>query len=46
VIALRRSPLIFAGLVALAVEGIVMYALMAWVEKRMTGWAHRGGHAA
>jgi len=37
-----QVPLIFAGLVALAVEGIVMYALMAWVEKRMTGWAHRG----
>ncbi|MFZ4807884.1 MAG: ABC transporter permease [Hyphomicrobiaceae bacterium] len=34
-------PLVFAGLVALAVEGIVMYALMAWLEKRMTGWAHR-----
>ena len=34
-------PLVFAGLVALAVEGIVMYALMAWIEKRMTGWAHR-----
>jgi NitT/TauT family transport system permease protein len=41
-----QVPLIFAGLVALAVEGIVMYALMAWVETRMTGWAHRGGHAA
>ncbi|MGL3605792.1 ABC transporter permease [Rhizobium sp. G187] len=34
-------PLVFAGLLALAVEGIAMYALMAWVEKRMTGWAHR-----
>ena len=34
-------PLVFAGLVMLAVEGIVMYALMAWVEKRTTGWAHR-----
>jgi hypothetical protein len=34
-------PLVFAGLLMLAVEGIVMYALMAWVEKRMTGWAHR-----
>lgn len=34
-------PLVFAGLIMLAVEGIVMYALMAWVEGRMTGWAHR-----
>lgn len=39
-------PLVFAGLVALAVEGIAMYALMAYVEKRMTGWAHRSGFAA
>jgi NitT/TauT family transport system permease protein len=36
-------PLVFAGLVMLAVEGIVMYALMAWLEMRMTGWAHRSG---
>ncbi|RUT35094.1 ABC transporter permease [Arsenicitalea aurantiaca] len=34
-------PLVFAGLLMLAIEGIAMYALMAWVEKRMTGWAHR-----
>lgn len=34
-------PLVFAGLVMLAIEGIVMYALMAWLEQRMTGWAHR-----
>jgi len=34
-------PLVFAGLMMLAVEGIAMYALMAWLEKRMTGWAHR-----
>lgn len=34
-------PLVFAGLLALAIEGIAMYALMAWIEKRMTGWAHR-----
>ncbi len=36
-----NTPLVFAGLVMLAVEGIVMYALMAWIEKRSTGWAHR-----
>ncbi len=34
-------PLVFAGLIMLAIEGIVMYAIMAWVEMRMTGWAHR-----
>lgn len=34
-------PLVFAGLLALAVEGIVMYAIMAWIEKRSTRWAHR-----
>ena len=38
-------PLVFAGLVMLAVEGIAMYAVMAWVEGRTTGWAHRGGAA-
>ncbi|SHM44468.1 ABC transporter permease [Roseibium suaedae] len=37
-------PLVWAGLVALAVLGIVMYALMAWIELRMTGWAHRGAN--
>jgi len=37
-------PLVWAGLVALAVLGIVMYALMAWLEIRMTGWAHRSGN--
>jgi NitT/TauT family transport system permease protein len=34
-------PLVFAGLMMLAIEGIAMYALMAFIEKRMTGWAHR-----
>ena len=40
-----QVPLIFAGLVALAVEGIVMYWLMAILEARMTGWAQRSGFA-
>jgi NitT/TauT family transport system permease protein len=40
-----QVPLIFAGLVALAVEGIVMYWLMAMLELRMTGWAQRSGFA-
>jgi NitT/TauT family transport system permease protein len=38
-------PLIFAGLMALAVEGIVMYWAMAVLERRMTGWAQRSGFA-
>ncbi|TAG04102.1 MAG: ABC transporter permease [Betaproteobacteria bacterium] len=37
-----KVELVFAALVALAVLGIVLYAITAWVEKRMTGWAHRG----
>jgi len=40
-----QVPLIFAGLVALAIEGIVMYWLMALLETRMTGWAQRSGFA-
>jgi len=40
-----QVPLIFAGLVALAVEGIVMYWAMALLEARMTGWAQRSGFA-
>lgn len=38
-----QVPLIFAGLVVLAVEGIAMYAAMAILERRMTGWAQRSG---
>lgn len=38
-------PLIFAGLLALAVLGIVMYWVMAVLEERMTGWAQRSGFA-
>ncbi len=40
-----QVPLIFAGLVALAIEGIVMYWAMAVLERRMTGWAQRSGFA-
>jgi NitT/TauT family transport system permease protein len=40
-----QVPLIFAGLVALAVEGIVMYWLMAIIEARSTRWAQRSGFA-
>ena len=40
-----QVPLIFAGLIALAVEGIVMYWLMAMLESHMTRWAQRSGFA-
>jgi NitT/TauT family transport system permease protein len=36
-----QVPLVFAGVVALAVLGIVLYAITAWVEQRFTGWAFR-----
>jgi NitT/TauT family transport system permease protein len=36
------TPLVFAGLVVIAAMGIVMYALFAAIEQRMTFWAKRG----
>jgi len=36
-----QVPLVFAGLLALAVLGIVLYAAMVIVERRFTGWAYR-----
>lgn len=39
-------PLLFAALIALAVLGIMIYAVMAWLERRMTGWAQRSQFAA
>lgn len=41
-----QMPLVFAGLIALAVEGILMYAATAWLEQRMTGWAFRSQGSA
>lgn len=35
-------PLVFAGLVVVAVMGVLMYAVAVWFERRMTGWAFRG----
>jgi len=34
-------PLVFAGLVVLAIEGLAMYTIFALIEKRMTRWAFR-----
>jgi NitT/TauT family transport system permease protein len=36
------TPLVFAGLIVIAVMGIVMYALFAVIEQRTTFWAKRG----
>jgi len=36
------TPTTFAGLFAIAIMGVLMYALCALVEKRMTRWAFRG----
>jgi NitT/TauT family transport system permease protein len=36
-----RIPLVFAGLVVVAVMGIVLYGAFGAVERRMTGWATR-----
>jgi NitT/TauT family transport system permease protein len=37
-----KVPLVFAGLIVVAVMGVVMYAAFALIERRMTGWAFRG----
>lgn len=41
-----KTPLVFAGLIVVAVMGIGMYAAFAWLEQRMTGWAFRGQQPA
>ncbi|MEM9430892.1 MAG: ABC transporter permease [Pseudomonadota bacterium] len=35
-------PLVFAGLVVVALMGVAIYEVFAWVERRTTGWATRG----
>ena len=42
----QRLPLAFAGLVVIGVMAMAMYELFSWVERRTTGWAHRGSQAA
>jgi NitT/TauT family transport system permease protein len=37
-----QVPIVFAGLLVLAVLGIVLYAATAMIEARFTGWAFRG----
>jgi NitT/TauT family transport system permease protein len=36
-------PLAFAGLLVTSVMGILMYVVASAIERRMTGWAMRGG---
>ncbi len=38
----QRMPLAFAGLVVIGVMAYLMYEMFSLVEKRTTGWAHRG----
>ncbi len=35
-------PLVFAGLVVVAMMGVAIYEVFAWIERRTTGWATRG----
>jgi len=42
----QRMALAFAGLVTIGAMAMAMYELFSWVEKRTTGWAHRGSQAA
>jgi NitT/TauT family transport system permease protein len=37
-----RMSLVFAGLVVISIMAMGMYELFAYLERRMTGWAHRG----
>jgi NitT/TauT family transport system permease protein len=41
----QRMALAFAGLVTIGVMAMVMYELFSWVERRTTGWAHRGSQS-
>jgi NitT/TauT family transport system permease protein len=41
-----QMGLAFAGLVVVGAMAMAMYELFSWIEKRTTGWAHRGSQAA
>jgi NitT/TauT family transport system permease protein len=38
----QRMPLAFAGLVVIGAMAYLMYEMFSLIEKRTTGWAHRG----
>ncbi len=39
-----KMPLAFAGLLVIGAMAMICYELFAVIEKRTTGWAHRGGN--
>ena len=41
----QRMSLAFAGLVTIGAMAMAMVELFSWLEKRTTGWAHRGSQA-
>ncbi|TSE30511.1 ABC transporter permease [Tepidimonas taiwanensis] len=41
-----QMGLAFAGLLVVGIMAMAMYELFSWIERRMTGWAHRGSQAA
>jgi NitT/TauT family transport system permease protein len=38
-----KMPLAFAGLFVIGAMAMLMYEVFSFIEKRTTGWAHRGG---
>ncbi|GIW37050.1 MAG: ABC transporter permease [Meiothermus sp.] len=38
-------PLVFGGLLVIAVMGIALYGVFAFLERRLVGWAYRSQHA-
>lgn len=41
-----QMGLAFSGLIVVGLMAMIMYELFSWLEKRITGWAHRGSQAA
>jgi len=41
-----NMPLVFAGLIVIGAMGVITYELFAWLERRLTRWAHRGQSSA
>jgi NitT/TauT family transport system permease protein len=37
-------PLVFAGLLILAVMGVILYGMFSLIEGRVTGWTRRQDH--
>jgi NitT/TauT family transport system permease protein len=40
-----KTDLMFAGLIMISAMAMVMYQIFAWIEMRVTAWAHRGQQA-